>query len=101
MGTRYEKGRRFEYERKRFWEKAGHDVWRSAGSHGLFDITTVDPLGTITLIQCKVVGDSTEGNRLLRNFKKSPPLGHRPYAKYHQVMEVKVSGSREVLSVRV
>jgi Holliday junction resolvase len=40
--TNYQKGRNYEYKIQHQFERAGHIVTRSAGSHGLFDLVTLD-----------------------------------------------------------
>lgn len=96
--SNYLAGRRFEYERMKHWRNQKHDVMRTAGSHGLFDIVTIAPSGDVQLIQCKRCDNEASALRLVRNFKDRPPLGHRTHAKYHQGIEIRVKGDKEVIS---
>jgi len=52
VNKKYRAGRRFEYEVKKYFEKLGWLVFRTAGSHGLADIIAVKESDTL-LIQCK------------------------------------------------
>lgn len=91
--SNYQAGVRFERERMNHYKTAlGHDVMRTAGSHGLFDVITISKGGDIQLLQCKVVSTQAEANRLIKAFKANPPLGQRERARYHQVLAVKVRG---------
>jgi len=55
----YIKGRYYEYKVKEILERSGYIVFRSAGSHGLFDLIALHPITkTILFIQVK------------KNFKK-------------------------------
>ena len=97
----YQRGVRFERERlKHYREVMKHDVLRTAGSHGTWDLVSIDGArGIVTLIQCKVVSSASTARRLLSNFKAAPP--YPPAANVHQVLEVKVTGSTEVHSATV
>lgn len=97
----YQRGRRFEYERlKHYKEVMKHDVVRTAGSHGTWDLVAIDaPRGIVTLIQCKVVSSESAARRLLESFKSSPP--YAPSSHIYQTLEVKVTGSTEVHSVTI
>ena len=97
----YLAGRRFEYERmKHYREVMKHDVVRTAGSHGAWDLVVIDPTrGIVILIQCKVCSTHRAANLLLDRFRHSSP--YQPMARIHQCLEVKVKGSTEVLSCTV
>ena len=98
----YTAGRRFEYERLKYWKEVmDHTCLRTAGSHGFADLITISPFGDVQFIQCKRVSTQAEATQLLKEFKKNPPLWHRPNACYDQVMEVRVKGNKEIQSVRV
>lgn len=99
--SNYIRGRAFEYERLKYYKEVmKHDCLRTAGSHGAWDLISIDSVrGIVTLIQCKVCQDNTTKGRLLRNFRANPP--YAPMEGIHQVMEVKVIGSKEVHSVTV
>ena len=51
----YAKGYRFEWEVKRYLERLGYLVFRTAGSHSVADLIAVDHIlwKTVYLIQCK------------------------------------------------
>ncbi len=97
----YQKGVRFERERIAYYRDImGHDTTRASGSHGNWDIITVNArAGIVNLIQCKVCGSEATARRYLARFREHPPL--TPMAYVHQTMECKVHGSKEVLSVTV
>lgn len=99
--AQYQAGRRFEYARMNHHRAQGREVMRTAGSHGLFDLIVIYPLGDVELIQCKSTSDETLATRMLEVFKNNPPLGFRGRAEYQQVLEVKVKGQRGVRSVVV
>lgn len=44
--TNYQRGRDKEYEVIKILEKAGYTAFRTAGSHGVFDVIAINPLGT-------------------------------------------------------
>ena len=98
--SNYTKGRRFEYDRKAYYEDIlkADAVIRAAGSHGVFDLV-IFRKGHVTGVQCKVVDDPAEAKRMLERFRSNPPL--TPSSHYHQTLEVKISGSTEVHSVTI
>lgn len=51
--TNYERGREREYRSMRYLEASGYRAFRTAGSHGEFDIIGVSPTGFV-LVQCKL-----------------------------------------------
>ncbi len=53
----YKKGTNFEYKVKKYYEKQGAFVFRSAGSHSPLDLLIFYPGGTIMGIQCKIKGN--------------------------------------------
>lgn len=94
----YRAGRNYEYQRMQHYRKVlGHDCWRSAGSHGHFDLTSVSPGGDVYFIQNKRVDTEAQAKRLIKNFMDRPPLGHRARARYTQVMEVYVKALRTTI----
>lgn len=98
----YRAGRRLEYGRKKHWQKRGYGVIRASGSHGDYDLVGIhreNPDYPVELIQCKRVKDIASARRLIEKFKANPPYLPSPH--YHQVMEVQVKGSKEVLSATV
>ena len=86
----YAKGRRFEYERKKWWEALGYVVLRMAGSHGFADLVALDPTGAepVQCIQCKVVRTDAEAKRLVKAFIQEPPLPTSIH--FNQRIEVRV-----------
>jgi hypothetical protein len=93
----YRAGRRLEYECMRRWEEKTYHCMRTAGSHGLFDVIAIKAERRPEFIQCKRVTTLSAAKRLLKSFKEVTI----PSLYYHQVMEVKVKGSKEILSVTV
>ena len=72
VNKNYRAGRRFEYEVKKYFEKLGYTVFRTAGSHGIADVIAVKDDDTL-LIQCKYGSMPTkaEMHKLWRyNWKK-------------------------------
>lgn len=53
MSARYIAGRAAEYEARDILQKAGYDVMRAAGSHGIFDLIAWKGRKDILLIQVK------------------------------------------------
>lgn len=88
-----------EYDTMKRWERKGYKVVRSAGSHGIWDVCAVRPNTPVALIQCKLVADERIANSLLKKFRQAPPL--MPDTHYHQILEVKIRGSKDVLSCTV
>lgn len=95
----YISGRAFEYKRKKHWETQGYLTMRTAGSHGAFDILAFHSERPCLLIQCKRVEKASEATRLLKQFQQTPPLTPSRY--FHQVMEVYVKETKELLNVTV
>lgn len=95
----YLSGRRFEYARKREWEKKGYQVTRAAGSHSSWDLIAVASERPVELIQTKKTKSVAHAKKLLADFKAKPPLTPSKY--FHQVLEVRVTGQRDVESATV
>lgn len=93
----YLAGRRLEYDCMKRWIKKDYAVVRTSGSHGLYDVIAFRTDRKAEFIQCKRVSTEAEANRLLNSFK-STTMGS---SFYHQVMEVKIKGSRGIMSVTV
>lgn len=91
----YEAGRRFEYKIKKAWEHDGYIVFRTAGSHGAFDLIAVARAGRICFIQCKRVQTKAQARRLLDRFRENPPLAPE---RFEQFMAVYVAETRETLT---
>lgn len=96
----YERGVRFERERKRFWESLGYQVTRASGSHGFYDLVAIpkDNDGPVYAIQCKTADDYKVARKLASDFKKNPPL---PRGRVKQTMEVKVMGRLQRFIIEV
>jgi len=77
MGSRYQKGHRWELKVKKMWEAKGFVVYRSAGSKGAADLIALKD-GKIVLIQVKINNKPTreEVAKLLKeaNKCKATPL---------------------------
>ena len=97
MNSNYMAGRKVEYERMKFWRGQGHTCWRGAGSHGV-DLTTVSPEGNVQFISIKLTPNRATALRLIKQFRDQPSLGTRSNATYRQGIEVRVKGSKEVMS---
>ena len=97
--TNYIAGRAFEYERMAHYKALGYEVMRTAGSHGKYDIIAISPMGSVEFIQCKRVSTEAEANLLIKKFRTSPPIPIVYTTQFHQVLEVKVKGSKKVHSV--
>lgn len=84
----YVRGVRFERERKAHWEAAGYKVYRTAGSHGEFDLIAAHPTkDAVMFIQCKVVPTQADGEAMIRKWWKS----ERTLYRHTEVIEVKVT----------
>ena len=59
----YRRGADFERRVCRYFEKAGHFVIRSAGSHSIIDLVAIKG-GEVTLVQCKINGVLSKNERL-------------------------------------
>lgn len=96
--SNYERGVRFERQVKEEWNEKGYVTFRTAGSHGAFDIIAVHPEHPTELIQCKVLKDGGEKQAfmMIRKFKLEPPLS--PSKFYHQTMEVYSMADRKLTS---
>lgn len=97
----YLAGRRFEYELKKSYEKAGAHVMRTAGSHGKFDLIVI-PLGLGVdkmpqLIQCKVVTDKSRIKKLEADFRAKTV----PHTHFLQVLAVKTKYSGDQYLVAI
>jgi Holliday junction resolvase len=63
--TRYQKGRRFEYQFKKFLEKQGYIVLRTAGSHGFADLIAVGKDGEVIFYQLSYKFEKTKYESLM------------------------------------
>jgi Holliday junction resolvase len=87
----YLRGRRFEWQLKKDLEEQGYLVFRTAGSHGLFDLIGLDKNGKPLLIQCKVTKNDKNIKTLIKEFRKSLPFD---WAAVDQRLAVKITGSK-------
>jgi len=94
--SNYERGVRFERERKAAWEEQGYVCLRTAGSHGFADLICVHPDKPTVFVQCKVLSDGAEKQAymLIRKFKQDPPIATSRY--YRLCMEVKSMADRKL-----
>ncbi len=97
--SNYIAGRKVEYEIAKEFRESGYEVIRAAGSHGKFDLVGIIPTGPVLLIQCKRTKDDADAIRLLKNFKRTPPMApadkkEMGVTRYVQVMIVKVKGGK-------
>jgi Holliday junction resolvase len=59
----YRRGADFERRVCKYFEKTGHFVIRSAGSHGIIDLVAIKG-GEVSLVQCKINGVLSKAARL-------------------------------------
>lgn len=52
MTTNYARGRQYEYRTMRYLEAAGYETFRTAGSHGVFDVGGMS-ISNLVLVQVK------------------------------------------------
>lgn len=69
--TNYQRGFKLEHEAKRTLEKEGWTVFRSAGSHSLFDLVAINK-DYVLLIQVKSNSISKEEELKLAEFDNKP-----------------------------
>jgi Holliday junction resolvase len=62
--NRYHKGRRFEYQVKKWLEKQGYIVLRTAGSRGFADLIAVGSLGEVIFFQLSYKFEKTKCDTL-------------------------------------
>lgn len=93
----YLAGRRFEYERMKYWRKdMGYDVMRTAGSRGTYDLIAIHPDHGVVLIQCKVVTHGAAADRLLEAFRNTCHIKGAT-----QRLEIKIKGRKGIESFNV
>ena len=63
--TRYHKGRRFEYQFKKFLQKKGYIVLRTAGSHGFADLIAVGKNGEVIFYQLSYRFEKSKYKKLM------------------------------------
>lgn len=86
--SNYTRGAKFERERKAHWEALGYKAFRSAGSHGAFDLIVAHPtIDSVLFIQCKVVPTKAKAEAMIRKWWKS----ERTLYQHTEVIEVKVT----------
>ncbi|MFZ8801637.1 MAG: hypothetical protein ACO2PO_01390 [Candidatus Calescibacterium sp.] len=61
----YHKGRRFEYQVKKFLEKQGYIVLRTAGSHGFADLIAVGKDGEVIFYQLSYRFEKSKYKKLM------------------------------------
>lgn len=72
MATNYERGRRYEYRSMRWLEKQGFRAYRTAGSHGEFDVVAISSI-YLLLVQVKFNCVLTPGEREQFELLPCPP----------------------------
>ena len=94
--SNYVRGRNFEYTVVNDYREAGYEAFRTAGSHGKFDVIAIHPeTGCVELIQCKLVDDEATKDRLQKKFRENPPFKPaRLPPGVHQWLAVKVKGKK-------
>jgi Holliday junction resolvase len=97
MNKNYRSGRAFEYETMETWRERGYEVSRSAGSHSPVDVFAWRRDRKPEFIQCKKVKDQTTAIRLSSKFK----LEALPSNSYHQVLTIKVKGTKLPITVTI
>jgi len=98
----YIAGRNLEYKTAKEWRDSGHLVLRTAGSHGPFDLVAVNNhRHNVTFIQCKRVETSSEAARLIRDFKKDPPIKPMIYSKFDQAIVIYIKSEKRTETVYV
>lgn len=95
----YRAGAREEYACMKRWKARGYSVARSSGSHGIWDVCAVRAGSPVELIQCKLTSSRPTAKKLLEDFRKDPPF--LPDDHFHQVLEVRIKGQTEILSVTI
>lgn len=71
----YRYGRRKEYEAQLWLNDHGCVAWRSAGSHGPFDITAVETeMCAVRFIQVKTTRGEAMATRWQTEWRRHPPL---------------------------
>ena len=95
--SNYEVGRRFEYERMKYYKEQGYNVMRTAGSHGLFDLICLKRNQSALCVQCKVVQTERDAARLIDKFMEAGPIG----GDFHERIDIKVRETRSIVSKTV
>lgn len=89
---------RFRLQTRLKYVALGHDT--SMVESGIWHIISIDAgRAIVTLVQCKVVSSVSAAERLIQRFREKPPL--TPMKNIHQVLEIKVKGSKEIHSVTI
>ena len=96
MATNYERGRAFEYARKKHYEDNGYLVVRSAGSHSPFDLVAFHAWQVPIAIQCKRTKTEGQAKDLKIKFMQNPPISKA--CGCHQRIEIYVKDTREIVS---
>lgn len=94
--NRYRRGVRLEYQARQALRQQGFQVARSAGSHGLWDLTAVasDPHIPVLLVQCKQVRTRAALERARDAYFGLAALPPSPH--YCRVLCGRVRGSRHL-----
>lgn len=79
------------------WERKGYTVL--SVNNSVWDVCAVRADTPTALIQCKVVENKATAERLMKRFKEHPPF--IPGKFHHLVLEVKVKGMKDPISLLV
>ena len=95
----YISGRNFEYAYRKTLMAEGFLVIRASGSHGPFDLVGIKAGTPVQLVQCKVCQDVATATRIIKAFKKNPPLTVLvdDHPSYIQSIVIKVKGVRALM----
>jgi hypothetical protein len=93
----YRAGRTLEYKMIEMLRAEGFEAFRTAGSHGPYDVVGIRVDRKPQFIQCKRTSDKATAERLLKSFKSDTI----PSPFYHQIMAVKVKGSTAIRTVTI
>jgi Holliday junction resolvase len=88
----YLRGRRLEWQVKKDLEAEGWQVFRTAGSHGKYDLIAIRK-GDLRLIQCKSVDSDKNGYKYFRDFDKNTEK-LQSIVKLRQELIIKVKGNK-------
>jgi Holliday junction resolvase len=90
----YRAGRAIEYEVVKHFQNKGYTAFRTAGSHGPYDVVAIRADRKPELVQCKRTSDVATAERLLKVFKTNT----MPSLYYHQTMWIRVKGNKVPLT---
>lgn len=89
----YQAGRRVEYEVIKIMEAKGYKAFRTAGSHGEFDVVAYKWDRLPYFIQCKRITKENQRAGLIREFQESVAIPCPIH--YNPVLAIKLKGDKE------